>query len=164
MLILTHTNPFNPFPPITTPTEHEVQSALRPASQSRSDLEAFHDPQLSPVGIGQCEKFRANFKDDSQYITHVLSSPLRRSLETARLAFKDILAKHIKIVAMPELQSCECGPNSTGHSVFELKEQHGAAEEITPASVEDGEIRPQFDWQYMREDWTEGKRNRDDGL
>ena len=115
------------------------------------------DPELNSAGTAQCDEFRESFKDDSQYITHILSSPLSRCLDTARLALKDVLAKPVKIVPMPELQTLGGGPNGTGKSVSELKERYGTADELTFDEGQIAEQKPLFDWRFIREDWIFGK-------
>jgi broad specificity phosphatase PhoE len=157
MSILIPTNSFNLFPPIPALTDYKAQAWHKPTNRSLTrhlnilppDPDTLQDPKLTPYGEAQCDNFRKDFRDDAQYITHILSSPLSRCLDTASLALKDVLAKPIKIAPMAELQSFGGGPNGTGLSVLDLKQKYGSPEGTTQCDLEGSQIaerKPQFDW------------------
>jgi len=88
------------------------------------------DPRLSQAGRQQCIAFKEQLSNTThaENITHVLASPLTRSLETALLAFGEASDRGVKILAMAELQSMSDCPSSIGMSVNELKEHYGNSE------------------------------------
>lgn len=59
-----------------------------------------------------------------QSITHILSSPLSRCLESACLTFKSAIERGVKVCAVPELQSMGILPNGIGLSLEKLKEAY----------------------------------------
>jgi hypothetical protein len=56
-----------------------------------------------------------------------LSAPLSSTLETACLAFDDLVQNDVNILAIPELQSMGNGQNWTGMNLKQLKELYGDA-------------------------------------
>ncbi len=59
------------------------------------------------------------------HVTHILSGPLSRALETACLTFEAVIGKGVKVWAVPELQSMGVLQNGTGMSLDELKHLYG---------------------------------------
>jgi broad specificity phosphatase PhoE len=72
------------------------------------------DPDLSPQGLEQCLDFAEAFKDQERYVTHILSSPMTRALNTACIAFRPIIESGLAVSALPQLQSLDKGPNGIG--------------------------------------------------
>jgi broad specificity phosphatase PhoE len=86
-----------------------------------------------------CE-FLKNFKDTAPYITHILTSPLSRCLDTVIYALKDVTQRGIIVFPMAELQTLDSGPNGIGLSVSELKDRYGTTGESSPGSLEEDKI------------------------
>ena len=76
-------------------------------------------------------------------ITHVVSSPLRRALETTRYSFGPVFERGLKIVALPTLRQKECTPSSTGTPLDLLRRYHKHPA-IDFSSLDDG-------WEINRE-------------
>jgi len=75
------------------------------------------DPGLSPKGEQQCEEFCDAFEGQAKYINYVFASPMTRTLQTACYAFKEVI---IPVIAMPQLQNLDSGPNGSGLDRDEL--------------------------------------------
>lgn len=89
------------------------------------------DPELTPTGIAQCKALRASFNHHSSVVC-VVSSPMRRALQTALYSFaSDALAT---ITALDLLQETSDSPNDIGSSVESLKAQFGDAIDFSSVS------------------------------
>lgn len=64
---------------------------------------SLRDPALTPLGKEQCELLHRRFSGH-ETITHLLASPLRRTLETCILSFSTAVRAGIKITALPDAQ------------------------------------------------------------
>ena len=71
------------------------------------------DPSLTPFGEEQCATLANSFPAHPE-ITHLVASPLRRTLYTALLSFPEAVARGIKVIALPELQETSDLPCDTG--------------------------------------------------
>ena len=103
------------FGPKHSPThEHQAEHniSIIPASVAYDML----DPGLTSHGIAQCERLQQMFPYMND-ITHVVSSPLRRALETAKFGFKPLFDRGLNIVAYPDLREKQRTPSSTGTAV-----------------------------------------------
>ncbi|KAI0900410.1 phosphoglycerate mutase-like protein [Annulohypoxylon nitens] len=83
------------------------------------------DPCLTHRGVRQCLSLQERYKeiDSGESITHIVSSPLRRTIETS--AFIAELAKEgMRIILNPQLQEVNATPSSTGTAVSKLVEQY----------------------------------------
>jgi hypothetical protein len=114
-------------------------------------------------------------------VTHILSSPLSRCLESACLTFKSAIERGVKVCAVPELQSMGILPNGTGLSLQGLKESYEGRrleervrewcgdERIdgrSTRSLRQGErdrkdFKGQTDFGFMCEDWNNPDEKRD---
>jgi len=84
------------------------------------DYTRFRDPLLTPLGKQQCVELQKNFPHH-QGVELIVSSPIRRTLYTSLLSFKDdIKTKGLKIIALPELQETTELPCDTGSDPIEL--------------------------------------------
>jgi broad specificity phosphatase PhoE len=102
----------------------------------------FHDPLLTPRGKQQCAELQKNFPHH-QVVDLIVSSPIRRTIYTALLGFKDdIKTKGLQIVALPELQETSDLPCDTGSEPLELANEF-AGEPI--------------DFSLVQPDWTNKK-------
>lgn len=85
-----------------------------------------HDPSLTSKGIEQSQHFCAQFPYHSQ-TTHLYASPMRRTLQTAGIAFEPELARGLKIIALPDAQEATDALSDTGSDVTVLREEFGDA-------------------------------------
>jgi hypothetical protein len=117
-------------------------------------------------------------------VTHILSSPLSRCLESACLTFKSAIERGVKVCAVPELQSMGILPNGTGLSLQELRDSfEGTAgrgrfeervREWSGDEIQNGRstfrqgerdarnFKGQIDFGFMCEDWNNPDEKRDD--
>ncbi|KAH6843128.1 histidine phosphatase superfamily [Chaetomium sp. MPI-CAGE-AT-0009] len=97
------------------------------------------DPDLTPLGKEQCATLAKTFPFQSQ-ITHLVASPLRRTIYTCLLSFEPALQQHnattgdnkknqppLVVVALPELQEVSRQPCDTGSPVAALEAEFGPA-------------------------------------
>lgn len=63
----------------------------------------YPDPPITHKGRRQCETLRQEYPFGDK-VTHIVSSPLRRAIETAVIAIQPIVNKHVQITLRPELQ------------------------------------------------------------
>lgn len=80
------------------------------------------DPTLTDKGKAQCRSLRDSFKYHD-IINLVLTSPLRRTIQTAALSFGPILKRDVQFLAVPEAQEVGDHGSDTGLSPQELKEE-----------------------------------------
>ncbi|KAG9235785.1 histidine phosphatase superfamily [Amylocarpus encephaloides] len=98
---------------------------------------AIHDPSLTPFGESQCMAFSKDFPYHSK-ITHLVASPLRRTLYTCLLSFPTSVATGTKILALPELQETSDLPCDTGSAPAKLIEEFGEKRLIDLGLVHEG--------------------------
>ncbi|KAF2689834.1 phosphoglycerate mutase-like protein [Lentithecium fluviatile CBS 122367] len=81
-----------------------------------------HDPLLTPLGKSQCTHLRRTYPHHST-ISLILSSPLRRTIQTAAYSFAPALEREeVKFVCLPELQEVGDCASDTGTDVHKLGE------------------------------------------
>lgn len=83
------------------------------------------DPSLTGLGEAQCEALRIFFPYHDK-ITHLVASPLRRTIYTCLLGFDAEVESGMKIIALPELQETSDLPCDTGSDPTKLREEFGA--------------------------------------
>jgi hypothetical protein len=112
-----------------------------------------------------------------QSVTHILSSPLSRCLESACLTFKSAIEEGVKVCAVPELQSMGILPNGTGLSLGRLKEryeetavrgrygnlvQNGTnTKTFRQGGKDTRNFKGQIHFRFMCEDWNNPEEKRD---
>jgi broad specificity phosphatase PhoE len=108
---------------------------------------ALPDPDLTPLGVQQCTTLSSTFPHPCR-ITHLVSSPLRRTLYTALLSFPSYLQHHKKVIALPELQETSDLPCDIGSSHAALSKEFS-----------EGRFAGCVDLGLVTEDWNskEGK-------
>ncbi|KAL8871722.1 MAG: hypothetical protein Q9174_002511 [Haloplaca sp. 1 TL-2023] len=80
------------------------------------------DPALTPHGENQCANLRARFPHHSS-ITLLVTSPLRRTLQTTLLAFGGDIDRGVKCIALPEIQETSNLPCDTGSDLDVVKKR-----------------------------------------
>ncbi|KAI9649477.1 hypothetical protein NHQ30_002053 [Ciborinia camelliae] len=83
------------------------------------------DPDLTAKGRLDCQKFSQNFASESKYISHIWCSPMKRTINTALLSFKDAINRGVKVQAMDLLQNWDSSPNGIGMDRDDLLKQFG---------------------------------------
>jgi broad specificity phosphatase PhoE len=89
---------------------------------------------LTQLGVKQALNLKETFIP-SNNVTHILCSPLTRTLQTAQIAFEDLISQGLKVVAYPDLREHGSGPTSTGTSLQELQHLLHNANQITDLSL-----------------------------
>lgn len=89
------------------------------------------DPDLTPLGEEQCAILSTAFPTASCFpsppkITHLVASPLRRTLYTCLLSFPSEVQRGLVVKALPELQETSDLPCDTGSAPSKLAAEFGA--------------------------------------
>lgn len=79
------------------------------------------DPELTDLGVRQCIAVRQNFPHQNK-ITHILASPLYRTIQTAVNCFKPAIDRGVQVTAMPEVTANEPDGCNQGHTPEEIIE------------------------------------------
>ncbi|EED21485.1 phosphoglycerate mutase, putative [Talaromyces stipitatus ATCC 10500] len=80
------------------------------------------DPRLTEAGIKECQDLEARFPYQSS-IDLIVSSPLRRTLQTALYSFQPAIKRGVRVVAVAELQETSDVACDTGSDVADLKRE-----------------------------------------
>lgn len=84
------------------------------------------DPYLTPLGHEQCAQLRAAFPHHDR-LTHLVASPLRRTLVTCYESFQPAaLRGNKKVIAQPLLQETSSHPCDTGSAPEVIRAEYGA--------------------------------------
>jgi broad specificity phosphatase PhoE len=86
--------------------------------------EKLPDPDLTPLGEAQCSALSATFPSPEK-ITHLVASPLRRTLYTCLLSFPSAIARGLTVFGLPELQENSNLPSDTGSEPSMLQVEFG---------------------------------------
>ncbi|KAI4142245.1 MAG: hypothetical protein L6R39_005022 [Caloplaca ligustica] len=103
------------------PTIHLVRHAQAVHNLTTAN-QHMHDPPLTSFGEQQCRELSARFPHHSS-IDLLVSSPLRRTMQTTLIAFKPELSRGVKYIALPEVQETSDLPCDTGSKLSVLKEE-----------------------------------------
>lgn len=100
------------------------------------------DPLLTKHGESQCAALAASFPH-TERITHLVASPLRRTIYTALFSFPSLVEppKSLKIIALPELQETSDAPCDTGSAPEVLEHEFGTGQyagKVDLSRVEEG--------------------------
>ncbi|KAL0941733.1 phosphoglycerate mutase family protein [Colletotrichum truncatum] len=104
--------------------------------------ESIRDPLLTDLGKQQCAALRAAFPYHDK-LTHLVASPLRRTLHTCLLGFGSDAAAQVgrglKVIALPEVQEVSDAPCDTGSAISEIE----------------GEFEGRVDFSRVPDDWID---------
>ncbi|KAI1337083.1 phosphoglycerate mutase-like protein [Xylariaceae sp. FL0016] len=89
-----------------------------------TENQKLRDPDLTKLGEKQCEDLCRLFPSHNK-ITHLVASPIRRTLYTCLLSFKPAVEAGKKVIALPDAQEVSCHPCDTGLEPVVLKEEFG---------------------------------------
>ncbi|TGO62405.1 hypothetical protein BOTNAR_0114g00030 [Botryotinia narcissicola] len=87
------------------------------------------DPLLTDLGKAQCTTLSQTFPSPEK-ITHIVASPLRRTLYTALYSFPSAIARGIKVIALPEIQETSTFPCDTGSAPAALAEEFAGSVDL----------------------------------
>ncbi|KAI3335542.1 phosphoglycerate mutase-like protein [Ustulina deusta] len=82
------------------------------------------DPDLTDLGKQQCAELCAHFPYHDK-ITHLVASPIRRTISTCQLSFAPAVAAGKKIVALQDAQEVSLYPCDAGSDVGPLRDEFG---------------------------------------
>jgi broad specificity phosphatase PhoE len=137
-----HAEVYTPLPHMSSHGYTNKPQAIHKQS-SRPTLHLL-DPELSDHGMRQAENFQDNLVTSS--IPHLFSSPMTRALSTSFIAFRHFLLRGNDIIALPELQNIDIGPNGTGHNTDALQSQ-------LSGMYSESSTKPDV-WTFMCDDWN----------
>ncbi|KAK7557779.1 histidine phosphatase superfamily [Phyllosticta citricarpa] len=101
------------------------------------DNHSLPDPLLTDNGKNQCFALRDTFPYHAR-VSHVVASPIKRTIYTALLAFSPVIEqKHLKVIALPELQETSDLPCDTGSDPAEVAREF-AGQPVDLSRVEEG--------------------------
>ncbi|KAI0888014.1 phosphoglycerate mutase-like protein [Annulohypoxylon maeteangense] len=80
------------------------------------------DPDLTPLGITQCEELCKKF-DAHDKITHLVASPIRRTLWTCLRSFDPVVKSGMKVIALPDAQEISNFPCDIGSEPEKLQKE-----------------------------------------
>jgi broad specificity phosphatase PhoE len=94
------------------------------------------DPPLTPFGEQECRDLAAIFPHHER-IELIVASPLRRTIQTAILAFAQELKRGIKVLALQEIQETSDLPCDTGSELSQIADEFKNTP-VDVSLVEDG--------------------------
>lgn len=93
------------------------------------------DPDLTPKGEAQASRLGRSYAF-KQRISHIVSSPMQRTIRTALIAFEEVLSSEgKKVVLLPELQETGVRPSDTGQLPEALETAFGPKVDISRESL-----------------------------
>ncbi|KAI0864446.1 phosphoglycerate mutase-like protein [Xylaria cubensis] len=96
------------------------------------------DPDLTDLGKQQCEELCKSFPYHDK-ITHLVASPIRRTIFTCQYSFAPEVKAGKKIIALQDAQEVSLYPCDVGSDVEKLKKEFGDL----------------VDFQYVTQDWND---------
>ncbi|KAI1847601.1 hypothetical protein JX265_000852 [Neoarthrinium moseri] len=105
------------------PTIHLVRHAQGFHNLSHEN-EQLPDPDLTPLGEEQCKKLQQHFSEHEK-ITHLVASPMRRTLYTCLLSFEPAAKSGKKVIALPDAQEVSRQPCDIGSEPAKIKAEFG---------------------------------------
>lgn len=88
------------------------------------------DPYLTPLGRDQCLALRASFPRHDR-VTHLVASPMRRTLQTCEQSFRPAVDAGLKVVAQPLVQEVSTLPCDTGSEPEVLAAEFGSWADVS---------------------------------
>ncbi|KAK5625283.1 hypothetical protein RRF57_000999 [Xylaria bambusicola] len=130
-------------PTITIVRHAEARHNVEP------DGDSLRDPHLTKNGEGQAKALQTTFPHMSG-IKGLISSPMRRAVQTALLGFAPAIQKGNQVVLLPELQESSARPSDMGSPAELLSAEFGNV--IDTEFLFDG-------WEYKNATTTYGGRD-----
>lgn len=107
------------------------------------------DPLLTPAGMEQCRIFSEQFPFMDK-IACVLSSPLKRAIQSSLLAFAPAL-RNKQVIVLPEITEVGSHPSGFGSSPEELVSQFGNRINVDNVPHDFADLHPESPWAYEME-------------
>lgn len=104
------------------------------------------DPTLTDLGMRQCLAVRDDFPHHEK-VTHILVSPLYRTVATAVHCFKPAIDRGVRVTAMPEVTANEADGCNQGHAPDEIIEW--------ARSIFGGDFLDERSFRLLPSDWYE---------
>ena len=106
------------------PVIHCVRHAQGAHSLSHTN-HSMLDPELTPLGEVQCANLCSLLAEQQKHenIGLIVSSPLRRAIQTALVAFKPLVDRGYKVLALPGIQEVSDQPGDTGSDLAVIQAQ-----------------------------------------
>ncbi|KAJ2975270.1 hypothetical protein NUW58_g8407 [Xylaria curta] len=82
---------------------------------------SLRDPNLTSEGESQAFQLGCSYAY-MRRISHIVASPMTRTIRTAIIAFEEILAEGKRVILLPELQETGANPSNTGQPPEDLEE------------------------------------------
>lgn len=86
--------------------------------------EGIHDPFLTDHGVEQCKTLRSNFTHHDE-LELLMASPMKRAIQTCKVAFQPAVDRGVKILLMPMAQEASDELMDTGSDMKEINEAFG---------------------------------------
>ena len=132
------------------PTLHLVRHAQGYHNLDPHNEDTLFNPPLTKRGRDQCQRLAATFPYHAD-IDFVISSPLRRTIETTLLGFSPLLTKRkLKILLEPRCQETTAKPSDTGVRAQQILEDFGP-DVVDVSRVVDGWNTDQGEWEMNEE-------------
>ncbi|RYP10623.1 hypothetical protein DL765_008048 [Monosporascus sp. GIB2] len=106
-----------------TPIIHLVRHA-QGYHNLNEENQLIQDPLLTPLGETQCDELCKRFGEHDK-ITHLVASPLRRTLYTCLRSFAPAVQSGKKVIALPDAQEVSVNPCDIGSDPEKLKAEFG---------------------------------------
>ncbi|KAL2075559.1 hypothetical protein VTL71DRAFT_502 [Oculimacula yallundae] len=139
------------------PILHCVRHAEGWHNLSEENMRTIHDPSLTPLGREQALALYDIFPNLDK-IDMVVTSPLRRTIQTAFLGFDPMLReKNLKLLLIPDAQETSSKKADTGSKVWKLKREFGV-DRIDTVNVPDNWNSKTGEWGTSSENiWQKAK-------
>ncbi|KAI0394232.1 phosphoglycerate mutase-like protein [Xylariaceae sp. FL0594] len=112
----------------------------------RTENQWFKDPDLTDLGKEQCADLCSKFPYHDK-ITHLVASPMRRTLYTCKLSFEPALkGGKKKIIALQDAQEVSLYPCDVGTDLSELKKEFGEDVDFSLVSEDWNVKTPESDY------------------
>lgn len=112
-------------PPIMPPIIHCVRHAEGWHNLSEDNEKTTHDASLTPMGRQQALRLSERFPNMDR-LDMAVTSPLRRTIQTAYLCFNDHLeSKGLKLFMLPQAQETSSKEADTGTQLWKLQREFG---------------------------------------
>ncbi|KAF3071087.1 putative phosphoglycerate mutase family protein [Daldinia childiae] len=105
------------------------------------------DAILTDDGVVECHLLRETFPFGSK-VTNIVSSPLRRAIDTAILGVLPLVDNHIKVKLLPDLQEISPAPSSTGIPKSVLSSQYSGVHNLDMDDLDEYWYRKGFNTPY----------------
>ena len=117
----------------------QIVTLVRHGQAQHNVDEAYHihDAVLTPLGESQCCTIPARFPADPP-INLLVTSPLRRAIQTTLIGFAPAVAAGVPIIALPALQETSVAPCDTGSPAAALMADPRLAANIDYTLCHDG--------------------------